>query len=131
MNMAHIHEPFVLIEVVNISISRCMTTALKRVSNMNQLLRTRLSPMVRLRGSTLLLRTWYELHSWVIFPNLCGLKPFTGHATYGISCLQVLSKGRLHLKCFTTPNHLSAISSRSIRLSLFTFQKTHGPLVVN
>src|SRR5690606_13073360 len=89
---------------------------LKRISSRNQLLRTRLSPMVRLRGSTLLLRTWYELHSWVIFPNLCGLKPFTGHATYRISCLQVLSKGRLHLKCSTTPNHPSATSSRSIRL---------------
>src|SRR5690606_9747847 len=117
MNMALIHEPFVLIEVVNISISRFMTTALKRVSSMNQLLRTRLSSMVRLRGSTLLLRTWYELHYWVIFPHLCGLKPFTGHATYGIYCLQVLSKGRLHLKCSTKPNHPSAISSHSIRLS--------------
>src|SRR5690606_38556502 len=111
MNMAHIHEPFVLIAVVNISISRFMTIALKRVSSMNQLLRTRLSPMVRLRGSTLHLRTWYELHYWVTYPNFCGLKPLTGHATCGTSCPQVLSKGRLHLKCSTKPNHPLAIST--------------------
>ena len=132
MNMATIQEQFVLIEEVNISISRFMLTALKRVSSTNLLLRTRLSPMVKLRGSTLLLQTWYELHSfWVLFPNLCGLKPLIGHATYGISCLQVLSKGRLHLKCSPTSNRPSAISSRSTRLFLFTSQKTHGSLEVN
>ena len=132
MNRATIQELFIQIEAVNISITRFMLTALKRVSSTNLLLRKRLIPMVKLRGSTSLLQTWYELHhSWVLFQKLSGLKPLIRHATYRVFCLQVLFKKRLYLKCPTTQNHLLAISSRSTLLFSFTSHETHDPLEVN